>query len=211
VLVEPILGEGGVIVPAPGYLKALRELCDKHGILLLLDEIQTGMGRTGKLFAYEHEGIVPDVALLAKGLGGGMPIGAILATERAAQALVPGTHGSTFGGNPLACAAAIATLETILEDNIIVPAVEQLGEYFLTGLNRLKQKYPFIREVRGRGLLVGMELDGPGKDIVTACIKEGLLINCTMDTVLRFMPPLIIAEEEIDQLIKTLDSIFAKR
>ena len=211
VLVEPIQGEGGVSVPAPSYLKELRALCDKNNILLMLDEIQTGMGRTGKLYCYEHAGITPDVMMLAKGLGGGMPIGALLATDKVSQAFTPGTHGSTFGGNPLACAAAIASIEALLEDNIIVPNVAQLGSYFLQGLGKLKEKYPFVRDVRGQGLLIGMELDIPGKDIVFACIREGLLINCTMDTVLRFMPPLIITEEEIDLLIEALDKIFAKR
>jgi predicted acetylornithine/succinylornithine family transaminase len=211
VLVEPIQGEGGVNIPADGYLKALRELCDKHNLLLLLDEIQTGMGRTGKLFAYEHEGITPDVMALAKGLGAGMPIGALVATDKAAQAFVPGTHGSTFGGNPLACAAAIASLETILEDNILVQSVERLGRYFLEGLRELKSRYSFIKDVRGKGLLVGIELDFNGKEIVTACLKEGFLINCTVETVLRFMPPLIVTEEEIDLLVKALDGIFKKR
>jgi len=210
VLVEPIQGEGGVNVPSAGYLKALRKICDDHDLLLMLDEIQTGMGRTGKLFACEHAGIAPDVMALAKGLGSGMPIGALLATDKAAQALAPGTHGSTFGGNPLACAAGLASLEALLEDNIIIPAVEQLGDHCLRGLGELKKKYAFVKDVRGKGLLTGMELDFPGKDIVSACIKEGLLINCTMDTVLRFMPPLVITEEEIDRLIETLDGIFAK-
>ncbi len=211
VLVEPVQGEGGVNVPSGGYLKALRDICDKHKILLMLDEIQTGMGRTGKLFAYEHENITPDVALLAKGLGAGMPIGALLATDKAAQALAPGSHGSTFGGNPLACATALASLEALVEDNIIIPAVEQLGGHLLHGLERLKGKYSFVKDVRGKGLLVGMELDFPGKDIVSACLKEGLLINCTMNTVLRFMPPLVITEEEIGRLLEALDGIFAKR
>jgi acetylornithine/N-succinyldiaminopimelate aminotransferase len=211
VLVEPIQGEGGVNVPAAGYLKALREICDRNNLLLMLDEIQTGMGRTGKLYAYEHEGVLPDVAALAKGLGAGMPIGALIATDKAAQALTPGSHGSTFGGNPLACAAALASFETLIEDDIIIPAAAQLGRHFLQGLENLKRKYSFVKDVRGKGLLIGMELDFPGKDIVSACIKEGLLINCTMDTVLRFMPPLIIVEEEIDRLLETLDGIFAKR
>ncbi|HEX9021447.1 MAG TPA: aminotransferase class III-fold pyridoxal phosphate-dependent enzyme, partial [Nitrospirota bacterium] len=198
-------------VPAAGYLKSLRELCDKNNILLMLDEIQTGMGRTGKLFGYEHEGITPDVAAIAKGLGAGMPIGALLATDKAAQALNPGSHGSTFGGNPLACAAALASLETLLEDNIIIQAVELLGRSFLQKLEGLRKKHGIIKDVRGKGLLVGLELDGEGKDIVTACLKEGFLINCTMNTVLRFMPPLIIAEEEIDRLIDALDRILSKR
>jgi acetylornithine/succinyldiaminopimelate/putrescine aminotransferase len=177
----------------------------------MLDEIQTGMGRTGKLYGYEHDGIAPDVIAIAKGLGAGMPIGALLATDKAAQALTPGTHGSTFGGNPLACAAALASLETLLEDNIIVQAVERLGRHFLRRLEGLREKYRFVTNVRGKGLLVGMEIDFDGKEIVSACLKEGFLINCTMNTVLRFMPPLIITEEEIDLLIDTLDGIFSKR
>jgi acetylornithine/succinyldiaminopimelate/putrescine aminotransferase len=177
----------------------------------MLDEIQTGMGRTGKLFAYEHSGITPDVAALAKGLGAGMTIGALLATDKAAQAFIPGSHGSTFGGNPLTCAAAIASLEALLEDNIIIQAVEELSRHFLGGLDDLKKKYGFVKDVRGKGLLIGMELDFEGKDIVTACLREGFLINCTMGNVLRFMPPLVIAEEEIDRLISALDGIFAKR
>jgi acetylornithine/N-succinyldiaminopimelate aminotransferase len=211
VLVEPVQGEGGVNVPSGGYLKALRELCDRNNILLLLDEVQTGMGRTGKLFGYEHAGITPDAAALAKGLGCGIAIGALIATDKAAQAFTPGSHGSTFGGNPLACAAALASMETLLEDNIIIQSVEHLGRYFLERLSCLKKKYSFIKDVRGLGLLIGVEIDFPGKEIVTACIKEGMLINCTMDTVLRFMPPLIITEEEIDKLVKALDGIFAKR
>jgi predicted acetylornithine/succinylornithine family transaminase len=211
ILVEPVQGEGGVNIPADGYLKALRAVCDRHELLLVLDEIQTGMGRTGRLFAYEHEGVAPDVMALAKGLGAGMPIGALLATDKAAQALVPGTHGSTFGGNPLACAAALASLETLLEDNIIIQNVEALGKHLLRGLLGLKARYPFIKDVRGKGLLVGMELDFEGKDIVTACMKEGFLINCTANTVLRFIPPLVVVDEEIDQLVEALDGIFKNR
>jgi predicted acetylornithine/succinylornithine family transaminase len=158
VLVEPIQGEGGVNIPADGYLRELRELCSSQNILLVLDEIQTGLGRTGTLFAYEQERIVPDIMALAKGLGGGMPIGALLATERVAQAFSPGTHGSTFGGNPLACAAAIASLEALLEDNILVQSVER-WKYFMDGLRDLKTRYSFIRNIRGKGLLLGMELD----------------------------------------------------
>jgi acetylornithine/N-succinyldiaminopimelate aminotransferase len=191
-------------------LKALREICDRHNILLMIDEVQTGMGRTGKLFAYEHDGITPDVVALAKGLGAGMAIGALIATDKASQAFTPGSHGSTFGGNPLACATALASLDALLEDNIIIQAVDQLSRHFMVGLSALKKKYGFVRDVRGKGLLIGMELDFAGKDIVTSCIKEGFLINCTMDRVLRFMPPLIIVEEEIDRLLDTLDALFAK-
>ncbi|HSB33756.1 MAG TPA: acetylornithine transaminase [Nitrospirota bacterium] len=211
VLVEPVQGEGGVNVPSDDYLPALRYLCERSNILFILDEIQTGMGRTGRLFAYEHAGITPDVVALAKGLGAGMPIGALLSTEKAAVALAPGSHGSTFGGNPLACATALASLEALVEDNIIIPAVEYLGGYFLDELRVIQKRYSFVKDVRGKGLLIGMELDFPGKDIVTACMKEGLLINCTMDTVLRFMPPLIITEAEIGRLIGVLEGIFAKR
>ncbi len=211
ILVEPVQGEGGVNIPAPGYLRALREICDKNELLLMLDEVQTGMGRTGKLFAYEHEGVTPDAMALAKGLGSGFPIGALLASNKAAAGFVPGTHGSTFGGNPMACAAGLATLEAILEDNIIIQNVSALGDHFLKGLRALQKKYPFIKDVRGTGLLIGMELGFEGKDIVAACLKEGFLINCTVNTVLRFMPPLIVTEEEIDQLIEALDSIFRKR
>ncbi len=211
VLVEPIQGEGGVNVPAPGYLAALRQLCDQRGALLIFDEVQTGMGRTGRLFAYEHENVKPDVMTLAKGLGAGMPIGALLATDKASAAFTPGAHGSTFGGNPLACTAGLASLDTLLEDNIIIQNVEALGKHFLDRLAALKAKYSFIRAVRGRGLLIGMELDFEGKDIVAACMKEGFLINCTVNTVLRFMPPLIVSEEEIDQLVDVLGGIFKKR
>ncbi len=211
VLVEPVQGEGGVNVPSDVYLKALRRICDHHGLLLMLDEIQTGMGRTGRLFAYEHSGTAPDVMALAKGLGGGLAIGALVASDKAAQAFAPGTHGSTFGGNPLACAAAIASLEAILEDNIIIQAVERLSRHFMHGLGALKRKYPFIKDVRGKGLLIGVELDIEGKDIVTACLREGFLINCTMEKVLRFMPPLIVSEEEIDLLLEALDRVFKKR
>ncbi len=211
VLVEPIQGEGGVITPSPGYLNALRDICSRHDILLMIDEIQTGMGRTGRLYAYEHEGVKPDVIALAKGLGAGMAIGAIIATNEVSAAFTPGSHGSTFGGNPLACAAALASLETLLEDNIIIQAVDQLSMHFMEQLGALKKKFGFIKDVRGKGLLIGMELDIEGKDIVTSCIREGFLINCTIDRVLRFMPPLIIREEEIDQLIAALDRIFAKR
>ena len=211
VLVEPIQGEGGVNVPSVGYLKALRDICDRHNLLLILDEVQTGMGRTGKLFAYEHTGVAPDVAALAKGLGAGMAIGALLATDKAAQAFTPGSHGSTFGGNPLACAAAIASLDVLLEDNILLPAVEQLGQHFLQSLENLKKQFGFVKDVRGKGLLIGMELDFECKELVTACLKEGFLINCTMGNILRFMPPLIVSTEEIDQLIDALATLFSKR
>jgi predicted acetylornithine/succinylornithine family transaminase len=211
VLLDPIQGETGIHPFSEELLSAAREACDRTGAILIFDEIQTGMGRTGKLFAYEHAGIKPDVMMLAKGLGGGMPIGALLASDNVSQAFTPGTHGSTFGGNPLACAAAIASIEALIEDNIIIPNVVQLGAYFRQGLEKLKLKYSFVRDIRGQGLLIGMELDVHGKEIVSACIREGMLINCTMDNVLRFMPPLNVTEEEIDLLVEALDRIFAKR
>lgn len=211
VLVEPIQGEGGVILPSQGYLKSLKDICSRRGILLILDEIQTGMGRTGRLFAHEHEGIAPDIMAVAKGLGGGLAIGALLATDEAARGFTPGSHGSTFGGSPLACAGALASLEAILEDNILVQAVEHIGARFIDALRALKHRYSFIRDVRGKGLLLGIELDFEGKEIVTECLREGILINCTADNVLRFMPPLIVTNEEIDMLIAALDRIFKRR
>jgi len=212
VIIEPIQGEAGVYVPPVGYLKAVRDLCTKHKVLFICDEIQTGFSRTGKRFAWQHEDARPDIMCLGKALGGGiMPISAIVADHEVMDVFTPGTHGSTFGGNPLACAAGLASLEALLEDNIIIQNVGPLGSHFLDGLRNLKAKYPFIRDVRGKGLLVGMELDFDGKDIVAACMREGFLINCTMNTVLRFIPPLIISEEEIDRLVNALDGIFKKR
>ncbi|MBS1126406.1 MAG: acetylornithine aminotransferase [Nitrospirae bacterium] len=209
VMLEPIQGESGVKIPAPDYLGEVRKLCDRHGILLILDEVQTGMGRTGKLFAYEHSGITPDIMTLAKGLGGGVPIGAMLATDTVAAAFVPGTHGSTFGGNPLACSAAIATIDVLIEDGFILDQCKRMGEYFKKKLEELQKEFPsIIAEVRGVGLLVGMELTRDGAPIVQACLERGLLINCTAGNILRFMPALIITEKEIDHLVDVLGQIF---
>ena len=209
VLLEPIQGESGVKIPAPDYLGEVRKLCDRHGILLILDEVQTGMGRTGKLFAYEHSGITPDIMTLAKGLGGGVPIGAMLAIDAVAAAFVPGTHGSTFGGNPLACSAAIATIDVLIEDGFILDQCKRMGEYFKKKLEELQKEFPsIIAEVRGVGLLVGMELTRDGAPIVQACLERGLLINCTAGNILRFMPALIITEKEIDHLVDVLGQIF---
>ena len=209
VMLEPIQGESGVKIPAPDYLGEVRKLCDRHGILLILDEVQTGMGRTGKLFAYEHSGITPDIMTLAKGLGGGVPIGAMLATDTVAAAFVPGTHGSTFGGNPLACSAAIATIDVLIEDGFILDQCKRMGEYFNKKLEELHKEFPsIIAEVRGVGLLVGMELTRDGAPIVQACLERGLLINCTAGNILRFMPALIITEKEIDHLVDVLGQIF---
>jgi len=206
VLIEPVQGEGGVKIPDPDYLRDLRELCDRHGILLILDEVQTGTGRTGKFFAYEHFGIEPDIVTLAKGLGGGVPIGAMLATDKVASGFQPGTHASTFGGNPLVCAAAVVTMEVLLEDGFVLDQCRRMGKYLKKRLEDMKKEFPsIIAEVRGMGLLVGMELTRDGTPIVKACMDRGLLINCTAGNILRFLPPLIVTEKEIDHLIDVLE------
>ncbi|MEW6053539.1 MAG: acetylornithine transaminase [Nitrospirota bacterium] len=211
VLLEPIQGEGGVRLPDQNYLKEVRAMCDEMKMLLILDEVQTGMGRTGKLFAYEHYGISPDIMTVAKGLGGGVPIGAMLATDRVASAFQPGNHASTFGGNPLVCAAAIATIETLLEDGFVLDQCNRMSAYFIERLEHLKSKFPdIIKEVRGRGLLLGMELTREGDGIVRACLEKGVLINCTAGNVLRFVPPLIIQQKEIDQLADILYGVFSR-
>ncbi len=209
VLLEPVQGEGGVREPASDYFRAVRKLCDNNNVLLIFDEVQTGIGRTGKLFAYENYGITPDIMTLAKGLGGGVPIGAMLATDKIATAFQPGSHGSTFGGNPLVCAAAIATMEVLLEDGFILDQCLRMGKYFRERLEDLKKDFPeIILEVRGIGLLIGLELFRDGAPVVKACMDRGALINCTAGNVLRFMPPLIVTEKEIDQLVDILEQVF---
>ena len=211
VLLEPIQGEGGVRVPDRNYLKEVRKLCDERNVLLVLDEVQTGMGRTGKLFAYEHFGITPDIMTLAKGLGGGVPIGAMLATDKVASGFQPGNHASTFGGNPLVCAAGVATIETVLEDGFILDQCNRMSTYFIERLERLKTEFPaLIREIRGKGLLLGMELKIEGEPVVKACLEKGLLINCAAGSTLRFVPPLIVQRRDIDQLVDVLRGIFLK-
>ncbi len=211
ILLEPIQGEGGVRVASDTYLREVRELCDAHKILLILDEVQTGMGRTGKLFAHEHFGITPDIMATAKGLGGGVPIGAMLATDKVAAGFQPGNHASTFGGNPLVCAAGVATLEVLLEDGFILDQCNRMSGYFMERLAYLKDQFPaLIREIRGKGLMLGMELTTEGDPIVRACLEKGLLINCTAGNVLRFIPPLIVQRKDIDQLIEALRGIFSR-
>ncbi len=210
VLMEPVQGEGGVRCADSGYLEAVRRLCDEKGILLIFDEIQTGIGRTGKLFAYEHFNVKPDVMTLAKALGNGLPIGAMLATESVSAAFTPGAHASTFGGTPVITAAAREVLKIIEEENILGHCRE-VGEYFKSQLLWLKDRYPEITEVRGIGLMLGMKLSEKGAPVVDACLKKGFLINCTQENVLRFVPPLIITREEVDSLIQCLDEIFAER
>ncbi|KJR41226.1 acetylornithine and succinylornithine aminotransferase [Candidatus Magnetoovum chiemensis] len=211
VLLEPIQGEGGVRVPSSNYLSQVRHLCSEKGIVFILDEIQTGIGRTGKLFAYEHYNIEPDIITLAKGLGGGMPIGATLAKEDIAKSFDPGSHGSTFGGNPLSCAAAIATLETILEDGIMLQECVRIGEYFKKALNSLKSQFPnIIVEARGLGLLLAIELTRDCSQAAQACFERGVLINCTAGNTLRFCPPLIVKEEDVDKLINVLNEVLSR-
>lgn len=213
VMLETIQGEGGVYPPKNNYLQKVRELCDKHNALLILDEIQAGMGRSGKFFAYEKFGIQPDIVTLAKGLAGGVPIGAFICTEKVAQAFHAGDHGTTFGGNPLACAAANVVLDTIPDEKFLAN-VEEVGNYFKNKLIDLQKKYPEqISEVRGEGLILGLQLDKPkktGVEIVNECMKRGAIINCTVGTVLRFIPPLIITTEHVDEVIKILDEVFAE-
>jgi len=210
VMLELVQGEGGVHVADRTYLKSLRELCRQHDVLLVFDEVQTGMGRTGTLFAYEQLGVHPDIMTLAKGLGGGVPIGACLATDEAAAAFSPGAHASTFGGNPLACAAALAVLRVLLEGRVLEQS-RRMGDYLAKGLLDLKDRLHIVKDVRGLGLLQGMELTIEGKPVVDDCLARGLLINCTMERVLRFVPPLIITQHEIDRLLDTLSQILIKR
>jgi acetylornithine aminotransferase len=208
VMMEPIQGEGGVVCPDGGYLPGVKALCRDRNVLLIFDEVQVGMGRTGKLFAHQHYGITPDIMTLAKALGNGLPIGAMLATEALSGTFGPGSHATTFGGTPLVTAASLAVVTTLLKDGW-VDRCRDTGEYFRKGLERLKARRPVIREVRGLGLILGAELDVPGGPIVEGCMKRGFLINCTQERVLRFIPPLIVTREEIDSLLTTLDSLLA--
>jgi acetylornithine/N-succinyldiaminopimelate aminotransferase len=206
VITEPIQGEGGIRTPKKGYLESLRRICDENGILLIFDEIQTGMGRTGKLFAYQHFGIEPDIITLAKALGNGLPIGAMLAREKIAQAFQPGSHASTFGGTPLVTAAALEVVQTFSRENIIDHCLET-GNYFKDRLIWLKNRHDSVEDVRGMGLLLGMKINKQGASVVNACMEKGYLINCVQDNILRFIPPLIIQKKDIDALIGCLDEI----
>jgi acetylornithine/N-succinyldiaminopimelate aminotransferase len=206
IMVEPIQGESGVVIPDPGYLQGIRKICDERNLLMIADEVQTGIGRTGTLFACEQADVAPDMITLAKALGNGFPIGALMATDRIAAAFVPGNHGSTFGGNPLATAAGLATLETIL-DEAILDNCRQVGSYFLDRLGELKEKNPLVRAVRGRGLILAIELSVPGAKFVTDCLQRGLLINCTSGNVLRFVPPLILTKHDVDKAMRILAEV----
>ncbi|PIZ27111.1 MAG: aspartate aminotransferase family protein, partial [Chloroflexi bacterium CG_4_10_14_0_8_um_filter_46_9] len=210
VMLEPIQGEGGVNVPDDDYLKKVEDWCHQKGILFILDEVQTGIGRTGTLFAYEQYNVEPDIMTLAKGLGSGVPIGAFLAKEKA-SVFTPGEHGTTFGGNPLVCAAAYATLKYII-DNDIPEKVNRVGKYFMTELETLKQQFDFITEVRGKGLLIAMEFDREiAQDVTMSCLNKGLLINKLTPNAIRFIPPLIITEKEVDEAVNILRNIFNEK
>ena len=206
VLIEPIQGEGGVRCPDPEYLKAVRKLCNKTESLLIFDEIQTGIGRTGKLFAYEHFGVEPDIMTLAKALGNGLPIGGMLAKEHVSDAFGPGSHASTFGGNPVVTAAALEVVKVLVEEKIIDYCLE-IGTYFKERLIWLKKRHETIEDVRGLGLLLGAKLKIQGEPIVNSCLEKGFLINCIQENILRFVPPLIIEKVEIDALIACLDEL----
>jgi acetylornithine/N-succinyldiaminopimelate aminotransferase len=205
VMVEPIQGEGGINVAKKEYLEAIRQLCDQHGAVMILDEVQSGMGRTGKWFAYQFFDIEPDIITMAKALGGGVAIGAMMAKPEVAASLVPGTHASTFGGNSLACAAGIAVIEAIEEEYLLDNAAK-MGQYTKQKLEKLKSKHAIIEEVRGIGLMIGIGLGGPGAEIVSRCLDKGLRINCTHDTILRFMPSMTVTETQVDEAIVKLDS-----
>ncbi len=209
VLLEPIQGEGGVHVPPAEYLQQVRALCDKHDALLIFDEVQTGVARTGKWFAYMHSGVKPDILTFAKGIGGGFPVAGFAVPERLAHVFKPGDHGGTFGGNPLACAAVYATLTTIKSEGLVDKVAEK-GEYFKNELRKLQEKYPDkVTDVRGLGLMLGMEVAGEGKPIVESCLANNVIVNCTAGNVIRIVPPLIISKEEIDIVVAALDKALA--
>ncbi|MHC4118800.1 MAG: acetylornithine/succinylornithine family transaminase [Planctomycetota bacterium] len=209
VMVEPIQGEGGINLADADYLQAIRRLCDDNGAILIFDEVTTGVGRTGKWFAYQHYDVQPDIITMAKALGGGTAIGAMMATEEVAGSLVPGKHATTFGGNALVCAAAVATIEAIEEEHLLENANE-LGLYTMNKLRQLKQKHAIIDSVRGVGLMIGVQLTSEGAAIVDKCLASGLRINCTQGTVLRFMPPMIATESQIDQAVEILDGVLSE-
>lgn len=209
VMIEPIQGEGGVHEATPEYIQTIRDLCDEHDALMILDEVQTGMGRTGRWFGYQHYDVTPDIITLAKALGGGVAIGAMMARPEIAKSLVPGTHASTFGGNSLACAAAIAVIEAIEEEKLL-DNVNTVGEYTRNKLEQLREKYPIIDHIRGKGLMLGLQLNMPGAAIVSRCLEKGLRINCTQETVLRMMPSMTVTKDEIDTAVAILEEVLGE-
>ena len=206
IMVEPVQGEGGIVMSQPGYLKAIRDLCNDRGLLMLVDEVQTGIARTGRWFGFQHEDILPDVITLAKGLGNGVPIGACVARGDAADVLQPGTHGSTFGGNPLACRAALAVIETIEKEDLVARA-DALGERLMGGFRARLEAQPEVAEVRGRGLMVGIRLKRPCAELIGKALEAGLLINVTGDNVVRLLPPLIMSDAEADELVARVSDL----
>ena len=210
VMLEPLQAEGGIYPAEKAYMSALRDLTKEKDILMVLDEVQTGMGRTGKFWGYEHYGIEPDIMSMAKALGNGFPVGAITAKDEVMSAFVPGTHASTFGGNPLAGAAVAATINTMIDEGVIRNC-EEMGRYLREGLVSLKGKFAFIKEVRGLGLILGVELDIDGDAIQKEFMKEGIILNCTKGKILRLVPPLIVKKEEIDLFLETADRIFSRQ
>lgn len=206
VLVEPIQGEGGVNIPASDYLNKVRALCDEHNLLMMLDEIQTGMGRTGRFLAFQHNDLLPDVCTLAKALGNGVPMGACMARGKAATILTAGNHGSTFGGNPLACSAAMAVVDTLSNTDLIAKA-EAKGQAICSGIERLTAGNPHVVSIRHKGLMIGIELDAPCAELVGKALEKGLLINVTAENTIRLLPPLVISDEQIDLLTETLSAL----
>ncbi|MFQ5587773.1 MAG: acetylornithine transaminase [Nitrospiria bacterium] len=206
VMIEPLQGEGGVRVPAPGYLADVRKICDRHGLLLIFDEVQTGIGRTGHLFAYQDEGTAPDILTAAKGLGGGLPIGALLAKNAVAQSFQPGTHASTFGGNPLVCRAGMVVIDRLTQTPLL-KEVREHGANLLARLSALRARTKRISDLRGKGLMIAMDLAIPALSVIEAAMKQGLLLNCTSEYTLRLIPPLIVQAEEIDRMLAILSDI----
>jgi len=210
VLLEPIQGESGVHVPPDGYLRQLRKICDEYGLLLILDEVQTGIARTGRLFAYMHEGAEPDIMTMAKALANGFPVGAMLAKPFVADAFTPGSHASTFGGNPLAMSAGIATISTIMRDNIVDKSLQQ-GMYLMNRLHELERIHPSIKEVRGKGLMIGVDFDADVSSLPYDGLSKGILLNVIKGHTLRLVPPLVISSQEIDKAMDMIDDILKEK
>ncbi|MBF0097849.1 MAG: aspartate aminotransferase family protein [Magnetococcales bacterium] len=206
ILVEPILGEAGIVIPGDEYLPALRQLADDNGLLLVFDEVQTGLGRTGRLWCHQWSGITPDIMTTAKALASGLPMGACMAREEVARVFSPGSHGSTFGGTPLVSAAALATLHTLLDQGVLAEVIDK-GAYLLERLQQLQHKHEMIRMVRGRGLMLAVELNSPAEEILGVCLTRGLLLSCQMGTILRILPPLTVSQAEMDQAVAILDGV----
>ncbi len=204
IILELIQGEGGIYIAEKEYVKKVRELCDRKELLLILDEVQTGLGRTGKIFCFQHYGIEPEIMTLAKSLGGGIPIGAMIAKTKVADVFKPGMHASTFGGSPIACSAALGVFKAIKKERLLTNTAK-MGEYLRMRLNELKNKFPVIKEIRGMGLMIGVELNIDGKEIVEECFRNGLLINCTHEKVLRLMPGMTVTKKEIDKAVSILE------